>query len=572
MIGKLLTQRVTLINRLGSDGRPACHLASTTVPSPDQPAGHGLDPGPTGAVTHCSHPRMKDPWRRELAQNDSSHLLSRRSIIAAGLSIAAGGAIGGFASAAHGNGTPASAGLAAPPAFDYRVENMKPGTPRTQVPTDWGSTPMLSGYLGEHASTPETRTISVFASSTLSSIHIYAYRLGHYAGLGQRLVWKSPPVAVRQQGIPVIAKDTKMVTAPWAVTTTVDTSSWPEGFYYLVLSGGAGNDHLIPLVVESESMAGRAVLVLNDCTMQAYNRWGGYSLYRGPDATNGERSYKVSFDRPYENFEEMELRNSPLVRASEAIQDASLKLAYTTESRIDAKPDLLSGASSIMFSGHSEYWSPSMRHSVEASRDEGANVVFFGANNVYWRTRMEPSSLGHSRVMVCYRLPELDPMSETHPALSTTRWRSAPHPEPESTLTGSIYGDLKVTGMFTVSDPNFFAFAGTGAKKDDTFPGLVGGETDYVHGKNDVIQVENPQGLRIFAHSPAAGTHDQHGWADSTFYAAASGSGVIDLGSLNWLQSTVDPGVPQRSRSLALRVTQNIISESGRSQLGVHAR
>ncbi len=359
-----------------------------------------------------------------------------------------------------------------------------------------------------------------------------------------------------------------MVMAQWSATTTVNTSSWPEGFYYLVLSGGAGKDHLIPLVVESESMAGKAVLVLNDCTMQAYNRWGGYSLYRGPDATKQERAYKVSFDRPYENFMEMELWHSPLVRAAEAIQDSGLKLAYTTEARIGTKPRLLSEAASVVFGGHSEYWSPILRHNVETSRDNGTNVVFFGANNVYWRTRMESSSLGQDRVMVCYRSAELDPMSATHPELSTTKWREGPHPKPESTLTGSMYGDLNVTGTFTVSDPTFFAFAGTGAQKDDTFAGLVGGETDIVHGKDLSVQVKSPNGLHIFAHSPAAGAYNPHGWADSTFYATASGAGVINMGSLNWLQAISDPRVPKKSRSFALQVTQNIIRKSGRNHFG----
>ncbi len=214
-----------------------------------------------------------------------------------------------------------------------------------------------------------------------------------------------------------------MVMTQWSATTTVNTSSWPEGFYYLILSGGAGTDHLIPLVVESESMAGKAVLELNDCSMQAYNRWGGCSLYRGPDATKRERAYKVSFDRPDENFMEMDLRNSLLVRAAEAIQDSGLKLAYTTEARIGTESGLLSGAASVVFRGHSEYWSPSMQRNVETSRDYGTNVVFYGAKNVYWRTRMEPSSLGHDRVLVSFRLAELDPKSATHPGISTTKWR-----------------------------------------------------------------------------------------------------------------------------------------------------
>ncbi|WP_195849273.1 N,N-dimethylformamidase beta subunit family domain-containing protein [Arthrobacter sp. AQ5-05] len=134
-----------------------------------------------------------------------------------------------------------------------------------------------------------------------------------------------------------------------------------------------------------------------------------------------------------------------------------------------------------------------------------------------------------------------------------------------------MYGDLKVKGTFTVSDPTFFAFAGTGAKKDYTFAGLVGGETDFVYGKDQAVQVENPDGLHIFAHSLAAGAHNQHGWADSTFYATASGESAINMGPMDWLQAMADPGVPEKSRSFALHVIQNTIPESGRNHIGAPA-
>ena len=182
-----------------------------------------------------------------MAQRDRSNGLSRRNIIVAGLGLASACGIGSFAGIKLIEGNPVPTESARPasqtfmpvqPEFDYRVENLKPGTPRSQVPTRWDSSTVISGYLGEHASTPDTRTISVFVSSTLSSIHIYAYRLGHYAGLGQRLIWKSPAIPVQVQSAPVIEKHTKMVMAQWSATTTVNTSSWPEGFYYLLLSGG----------------------------------------------------------------------------------------------------------------------------------------------------------------------------------------------------------------------------------------------------------------------------------------------------------------------------------------------
>src|SRR5205085_9867449 len=44
---------------------------------------------------------------------------------------------------------------------------------------------------------------------------------------------------------------------------------------------------------------GRLLVVQSAMTWQAYNDWGGGSLYDGDDGSFGDRSLAVSFDRPY---------------------------------------------------------------------------------------------------------------------------------------------------------------------------------------------------------------------------------------------------------------------------------
>ena len=44
-----------------------------------------------------------------------------------------------------------------------------------------------------------------------------------------------------------------------------------------------------------------------------------------------------------------------------------------------------------MSTGHDEYWSGTQRANVEAARDAGVNLAFFSGNEVYWKTRYEPS-------------------------------------------------------------------------------------------------------------------------------------------------------------------------------------
>ena len=41
--------------------------------------------------------------------------------------------------------------------------------------------------------------------------------------------------------------------------------------------------------------------------------------------------------------------------------------------------------------GHDEYWSGGQRANVEAARAAGVNLAFFSGNEVFWKTRWEPS-------------------------------------------------------------------------------------------------------------------------------------------------------------------------------------
>ena len=134
-------------------------------------------------------------------------------------------------------------------------------------------------------------------------------------------------------------QQTRMVSCPWEPTAEIDTSAWPEGFYHLVLTSPDARDHLIPLAVESRSLRDRVVIAFNDTTMQAYNRWGGYSLYGGPDHRFRNRAYKVSFDRPFQNFDEPDTHDTPLVRAAEALETKPCRLVTplsTASQRIPA--------------------------------------------------------------------------------------------------------------------------------------------------------------------------------------------------------------------------------------------
>ena len=74
----------------------------------------------------------------------------------------------------------------------------------------------------------------------------------------------------------------------WRRTTTVRATGWLPGSYLVELTAG-GKGHYIPLTVRSPGFAYRLVLVSETTTYQAYNQWGGYSLYQGPGGSFGDR-------------------------------------------------------------------------------------------------------------------------------------------------------------------------------------------------------------------------------------------------------------------------------------------
>src|SRR5438034_2695192 len=165
-------------------------------------------------------------------------------------------------------------------------------------------------------------------------------------------------------------------------------------------------------------------------TYQAYNSWGGRSLYSSP------RAYKVSFDRPYQDDgtgDFLFLGENNFVRWMEK---SGYDVTYSTTVDTHTNGGLLLNYRGLLAAGHNEYWSRPMYDAAVAARDAGVNLAFLGANPVYWQVRFEPSSSGlPNRVMVCYKDATLDPITDT--SLKTVNWRDPLLNRPEQTLVGA---------------------------------------------------------------------------------------------------------------------------------------
>ena len=188
----------------------------------------------------------------------------------------------------------------------------------------------------------------------------------------------------------------------------------------------------------------------SDTTWQAYNRYGGNSLYEGGPGTNPGRAYKVSYNRPITtrgtSAEDAPFNAEyPMVRW---LERNGYDVSYSTGVDTDRRGGELLEHKVFLSVGHDEYWSGQQRANVEAARDAGVNLAFFSGNEIFWKTRWEDSIDGSStdhRTLVCYKETHANAKIDPEPNVWTGTWRDprfsppADGGRPENALTGTIF-------------------------------------------------------------------------------------------------------------------------------------
>ena len=411
------------------------------------------------------------------------------------------------------------------------------------------------------------------------------FRLGWYAGLGGRRVGR--PAVVR----PLVASTaprppdpiTGLVEAGWPAAVAIEIpADWTSGLYLAVLRplGQPDAASVVPFVVRPASAANPAPILFVSAatTWQAYNGWGGKSLYgynsRGISrATHNARAAVVSFDRPYLTEAGAGLLRRwelPFVRWQER---HGRDVEYVADVDLAAHPELLAGRRLIVFAGHHEYWSRPMRDAVTATLGAGVNLAFLSANEVYWQIRRGDSPLGPDRRVTCYKSAALDPLTPTQPMLATCRWREAPVSEPEAALVGQMYGHVALRPAdWIVAGSSHWLYAGTGLRDGDRIANLVGQEYDTYFASLA------PPGTQILARSPVRAnvraTNDPGAFPSpalqtATIYTAPSGATVFAAGTFQWSWA-LDPfgaptwaGIATPQDARVQRMTANLFDRLG---------
>ncbi|GHI03905.1 N,N-dimethylformamidase beta subunit family domain-containing protein [Streptomyces cellostaticus] len=450
------------------------------------------------------------------------------------------------------------------------AERDAPGT------ADWrirsaGPPDAVTGYT-DRVSVRPGEECGLHVSTTAASFRVSAFRVGWYGGRQAHRIWTSPRIPGRTQPPPRLLSGTRTVRADWPTTLTLDTDGWPEGAYLLRLESDTGHQRYVPLIVRSAEGAGRTVLLHAPATWQAYNRWGGYSLYAGSSGAYATRSLAVSFDRPYDGdgAEKFLVYERALVVLAERL---GIPLAYTTGVDVHRDPSVLYGAHTVVCLGHDEYWTPEQRAHVTRARDTGANLAFLGANTCFRRVRLEDGQGAGERTVVCYKTSyRADPYYASDPELVTTEYRSPPAADPESSLTGVLYEGYPVDAPYVVHAADHWLYDGTGVRPGDGFAHLVGVEYDRV-----TPATLTPGPLEITAHSPVV-CAGRPSHSDSAYYVAPGGAGVFATGTMRWVEALLagtgklgrDHGMDARTRAFVTRTTENLLRTFARGPAARH--
>jgi len=451
-----------------------------------------------------------------------------------------------------------------------QVENGKTGTSEWRL-TNAASRREIEGFASA-TSINRGGQITFFVNTKDPTYTIEVFRTGWYGGLGGRR--ETQPVTLPGIAQPIPAPDptTGMAECNWSggytltVSNTADPTDWVSGIYLAKLTGSSGNQSYIIFVVRDDSRPSDLIYQSTETTFQAYNAWGGKSLYNF-NSTNSVPAVKVSFNRPYDDGEGTGEFLSYEFDGIAYLESQGYDVTYSTDIDTHAPAAPLTQHKGWLTMGHDEYWSYEMRQNVTAARDHGVGLGFFVANTIYWQIRFEPSLIdgAPNRTIVGYKENWQNDPDAQNPAtyyLVTTRWRD-PHvtlpASPEDALIGVMYnGHEPVDSDIIISNPSSWVLNGTGLKAGDHLVGLLGYEVDVEFGNQ-------PANTEIVAHTPYvfSGDHSTQ-YSDMTDYQAPSGAWVFAAGTIRWPWglSNVSPWGPSTSRvsPSAQTMTNNILN------------
>ena len=391
-------------------------------------------------MTHIQHVSHENPGFQQMRLHEAEDSIWKRFLFTRFL----------FCALVHISMALSALATCTAPKNAIEAENCLPGNPSTDWYVDGVGATDIQGFTTD-MSVNVGQTIFFKIQTNASAYRIDIYRMGYYQGQGARLVASILPSAALPQAQPPCLTDNSTgltdcgnwgISASWAVP-----SSAVSGVYSAKLTRlDTGEASFIVFVVRNDSSHSDILVQTSDPTWQAYNVYGGSSLYTGPTI----RAFKVSYNRPLTlpgmdtSFFTSEY---PMLAWLEA---NGYDVSYFAGVDTDRNGALIKQHKIFMSVGHDEYWSGGQRANVEAARAAGVNLGFFSGDEISWKTRWESSIDGGNttyRTLVCYKetlaSEVIDPAD---PPIWTGWWRDARFSPPAdggrpgNALSGTLLG------------------------------------------------------------------------------------------------------------------------------------
>ena len=345
--------------------------------------------------------------------------------------------------------------------------------------------------------------------------------------------------------------------AAWPIALSLDSTGWLPGVYTIATENGTSSQagRGIFVVRSPNIVANRPLYALSILTFQAYNTWGGASLYTRP------RAVRLSLERPYLSLNDPDhswLAETPWVLWMSAHITG---LQYTTDYDLSlAAPSV--NPSALILGQHTEYISKVFRDWLDrASGDRGGmEIANFGVNSLYWQVRLEGGiESGSPKEIVSYKYRGQDPVEATSPREVSFLFRSTEIRRPEGALLGVQYAGASSARLTPTSleihrsIPRRF-LAGTLLRPGSTLINLYSGEADSLY----------PAGRPIILGSALTTLGPKKSTTLATVIRTGKrGARIFSAGSLMWVTGFTGTTPFGISRASFIRFNANILDWLG---------
>ncbi len=441
----------------------------------------------------------------------------------------------------------------------------------------------VAGYVAAQAiAAGQTQRVYVSAPGS-RTVRLRVYRMGWYGGTGGRLVLQSSSLPVVRQPRCTHRFSTGLTECDWHATLSFRIpEALPSGVYIVKLLAARGAQSDCLFVVRSVRPA-PLLVEIPTASYEAYNAWGGDSLYPGGaklvGVTHTNQGVEVSYDRPYASQTgagQFFIREVAMVRF---LEHYGYPMAYTTIESIDGDPGQVLGPThpqALMDVGHSEYWSQRDEQTFARARDRGESLIFISSDTMAWRVRFAPATSASSQagepdhVIVAYKESVAKDPDRSDP--------TGLFPLGGANLVGSAYDGCITPRVAQPGPPVYryyawrpapslrpaWLFAHSGVTAATSIPGIVGYELDE-------LAPGTPPGTKTLGGgsvpclsedepSPIRGES-----ADTTLYTARSGALVFATGTLGWEYALspvpqASPDAPGKPDPRVVAMTRNLLA------------